>query len=110
MPTVFERIIDGTIPADILYEDDQCIAFRDIAPQAPVHFLVVPRVVVENLDAPIEELLSGHMLHVVSKVARKEGLTRGYRVVINCGSHGGQTVDHLHFHVLGGRPMTWPPG
>jgi len=110
MPTLFERIIDRSIPADIIYEDAHCVAFRDIAPQAPVHVLVVPRLPIPNLDAPIESALAGHLLHVASVVALQEGLAGGYRVVVNCGQDGGQTVDHLHLHVLGGRTMSWPPG
>ena len=108
--TLFERIIRREIPADILYEDAHCVAFRDISPQAPTHVLVVPRTPVPSLDGPLDSALAGHLLHVASLVARQEGLEQGYRVVINCGPHGGQTVNHLHLHVLGGRAMHWPPG
>ncbi len=110
MPTLFERIISGEIPADRVYEDEVCVAFRDIAPQAPVHVLVVPRKPVPALNEGLDAALAGHLLMVASKVAQQEGLTEGYRVVINCGRDGGQTVDHLHIHVLGGRSLTWPPG
>ena len=110
--TLFERIVEREIPGDIVYEDERCVAFRDISPQAPVHVLVVPRKAFPSLDAvPNEErLLAGHLLLVARQVAAQEGLTRGYRVVINCGADGAQTVDHLHVHVLGGRQLTWPPG
>ncbi len=110
--TLFERIIDREIPATILYEDDHCIAFRDINPQAPTHVLVVPRKPIPSLDdvADDEAALAGHLLLVARKLAADEGLTDGYRVVINCGRDGGQSVDHLHVHLLGGRKLKWPPG
>lgn len=108
--TLFERIIRREIPADIVYEDAMCVAFRDIAPQAPTHVLVVPREPVPSLDGPLESALAGHLLEVAASVARQEGLDQGYRVVVNCGRDGGQTVNHLHLHVLGGRPLQWPPG
>jgi histidine triad (HIT) family protein len=110
--TIFKKILDKEIPADIVYEDDRCLAFRDINPQAPVHVLIVPKVEIASLadaqetDAP----LLGYLLTVAAKVASKLGLANGYRAVINCGSDGGQTVDHLHVHLLGGRSMKWPPG
>ncbi|HEY3964622.1 MAG TPA: histidine triad nucleotide-binding protein [Planctomycetaceae bacterium] len=110
--TIFRRIIDKEIPAQIVYEDDQCLAFRDVKPQAPVHVLVIPKQEIPSLaqaaddDAP----LLGHLLSAVRTVAKQLGLAQGYRVVINCGPDGGQTVDHLHLHVLGGRPLEWPPG
>ena len=110
--TIFKKIIDREIPADILYEDDVCLAFRDVSPQGPVHFLVIPRkeiVSVADLSSD-DEAIAGHCVMVASKVAEKEGLHGGYRVVANVGKDGGQTVDHLHFHVIGGRQMTWPPG
>ena len=109
-PTIFERIIGREIPADILYEDALCVAFRDIAPQAPTHLLVVPREPIPRLDALADSALGGHLLRVATLVAKKQGLDSGYRVVINSGQDGGQTVDHLHLHVLGGRPLSWPPG
>ncbi len=110
MPTLFERVINGEIPADLIYEDEVCVAFRDIAPQAPTHVLVVPRRSVQALDDDLDAALAGHLLMVANKIAVQEGLTGGYRVVINCGPDGGQSVDHLHVHVLGGRSLAWPPG
>jgi histidine triad (HIT) family protein len=110
--TIFSDIIEGKIPADIVYEDHLAIAFRDIKPQAPSHVLVIPREPIARLadTTPEQELLLGHLLHVAREVAEREGLTGGFRVVINNGSDGGQEVEHLHLHVLGGRKMTWPPG
>jgi histidine triad (HIT) family protein len=112
MDCIFCRIIHGEIPATRLYEDEQAIAFADIAPRAPVHFLVIPRKHLISLrhvargDAP----LLGHLLSIAAELAAKEGLSTGFRAVINSGEDGGQTVDHLHIHVLGGRQMHWPPG
>ncbi|MBD1909473.1 MULTISPECIES: histidine triad nucleotide-binding protein [unclassified Leptolyngbya] len=110
--TLFTRIIQREIPADIIYEDELAIAFRDINPQAPVHVLVVPKQPLPKLaDAvPEDHRVLGHLLMTVKRVADQLGLEKGYRVVINNGEDGGQTVDHLHLHVLGGRSMTWPPG
>ncbi len=111
--TVFARIIAGEIPADKVYEDDRCVAFRDIDPKAPVHVLVVPRKPLVSVAEAGEEdaELLGHLLLVAARVAREQGLDeRGYRLVTNVGVDGGQTVGHLHIHVLGGRPMGWPPG
>ena len=110
--TIFSKIIRKEIPADIVYEDDLALAFRDIAPQAPVHILVIPKKALPQLaDAePDDHALMGHLLLTVKRVAQQEGLEKGYRVVINNGSDGGQTVDHLHLHILGGRQMEWPPG
>ena len=110
--TIFKRIIDKEIPASVVYEDDKCLAFRDISPQAPVHFLVIPRKEIASLKDAAEEdsALLGHLLSVARKLALQLGLEKGYRVVINCGADGGQSVDHLHLHVLGGRPLNWPPG
>lgn len=110
---VFCRIARGEVPASLVHEDETAIAFRDLNPQAPVHFLVVPRRHVESLDAleEGEDDLAGHLLLVARKAAREEGVDGdGYRLVINVGERGGQTVPHLHLHVLGGRRMTWPPG
>ena len=110
--TLFERIIAGEIPATILHQDDWCVAFRDIAPQAPVHVLVVPRKPIPTLadaeDADAETL--GRCLLAAGKVARALGVGEGFRLVVNNGETAGQTVFHLHFHVLGGRGLTWPPG
>lgn len=111
--TIFDLILRGEIPADIVYEDDEVMAFRDINPQAPVHVLVIPRRRITSLATADESdrTLLGHLLAVCSTVAAAEGLEEdGYRVVTNIGSDGGQSVDHLHFHVLGGRAMAWPPG
>ena len=110
--TLFERIMDREIPATIIYEDDHCIVFRDINPQAPTHVLVVPRKPIPTLDDVTDEeaMLAGHLLLVARKIAADEGLADGYRVVINCGENGGQSVDHLHIHMLGGRKLKWPPG
>ncbi len=110
--TLFERILDREIPADILYEDERCAAFRDINPQAPVHVLVIPRKPLPSLaDADAgDEALLGHLLLAAGTIARQLGLDNGYRVVINTGRDGGQSVDHLHVHLLGGRAIGWPPG
>ncbi|XP_055873387.1 adenosine 5'-monophosphoramidase HINT1-like isoform X1 [Biomphalaria glabrata] len=110
--TIFGKIIRGEIKTDFLYEDDQCVAFNDIAPQAPVHFLVVPKKPIVKLsDAEdADEQLLGHLLVVARKVAKDKGLVQGYRVVINDGPDGGQAVMHIHVHVTGGRQMEWPPG
>lgn len=110
--TVFQKIIDREIPADIVFEDEQCLAFRDIAGQAPTHLLVIPKKTITSLDAIDEsdEALLGHLWMVIRDLARQHELSGGYRVVVNCGSNGGQSVDHLHFHLLGGRQLTWPPG
>ena len=110
--TIFKRIIDGEIPAQIVHDDEHCLAFHDVAPQAPVHVLVIPKREIASLDALDDEhqQLVGHMHSVIRDLARKLGLVSGYRVVVNCGSDGGQSVDHLHFHLLGGRQMKWPPG
>lgn len=111
--TIFDKIIAKEIPADIVYEDEDCLAFHDIQPQAPVHVLVIPKRRIENVaslqDADLE--IGGKLLLAVGQVARLLNLAEtGYRVVANCGADGGQSVDHLHLHVLGGRPMKWPPG
>ncbi|XP_068594514.1 histidine triad nucleotide-binding protein 2, mitochondrial [Brachionichthys hirsutus] len=111
-PTIFSKIIDKRIPADVIYEDEKCLAFRDVNPQAPVHFLVIPRVPIPRISEvnDVDAELLGHLLVVAKNVAQQESLTEGYRVVINDGKHGAQSVYHLHIHVLGGRQMTWPPG
>ena len=111
-PTIFKRIIDRQIPADIVYEDDRCLAFKDVNPQAPVHVLVIPKKEIPSVDAigDEDEALLGHLWIVIRNVARLLGVADGYRVVVNCGPAAGQSVDHLHFHLLGGRALTWPPG
>ncbi len=110
--TIFGKIIRREIPADIVYEDDLALAFKDINPQAPTHILVIPKKPIPCLSEATaeDEALLGHLLSTVKKVAEKVGLTNGYRVVINNGADGGQTVDHLHLHILGDRQMQWPPG
>ena len=110
--TIFKKIIDGEIQADIVYEDEHCLAFRDISPQAPTHVLIIPRKEIPSLDAVGDEDLElvGHLHRVIRNLARQFELSGGYRVVVNCGADGGQTVDHLHFHLLAGRAMKWPPG
>lgn len=112
MSCLFCQIIDGSIPSKAIYQDDQCYAFVDIKPAAPVHVLVVPRKHIASAAAAGKEHneLIGHLLWAASEIARTKGLTQGYRTVINTGEDGGQTVNHLHVHLLGGRPMTWPPG
>ncbi|MEO1386157.1 MAG: histidine triad nucleotide-binding protein [Cyanobacteria bacterium J06634_6] len=110
--TLFSKIIRREIPADIVYEDDLCLAFKDITPQAPTHILVIPKKPIPKLSEAQEEdkTLLGHMLLMVSAIAQEQNLDNGYRVVINTGEEGGQTVFHLHMHLLGGRSLGWPPG
>jgi histidine triad (HIT) family protein len=110
--SIFKRIIDREIPADVVHEDDHCLAFRDVNPQAPTHVLIVPKREIASLDevSEVDEILIGHLFAVAAKLARQLGLQNGYRAVVNCGKEGGQTVDHLHVHLLGGRAMNWPPG
>jgi histidine triad (HIT) family protein len=110
--TIFKRILDKEIPANVIYEDDRCVAIRDINPQAPTHVLIIPRdEIVSLVDASDANApLLGHLLLVASRLAVQLELKNGYRTVINCGRDGGQTVDHLHIHLLGGRPLSWPPG
>ncbi len=113
MSTIFRQIINREISADIVYEDDICLAFRDIKPQAPVHILVIPKKEIVSLaTAESEDLeILGHLMVKTSEIARQEGIEEsGYRVVTNINSDAGQSVFHLHFHLLGGRKMTWPPG
>jgi histidine triad (HIT) family protein len=111
MPTLFTRIINGEIPSTKVWEDDRCIAFRDINPTAPTHVLVVPRQEITRLDQMTEadEGLVGHLMRVATLVAREEGLN-DFRVVVNNGAGAGQSVFHLHVHVIGGRSLSWPPG
>jgi histidine triad (HIT) family protein len=111
--TIFERIIQRQIPADIVFEDDEMIAFRDIQPRAPVHILVVPKRLILSANELTESdsALIGRLVLRASEIARMEGVAEsGYRLVLNCNRDGGQSVDHLHLHVLGGRQMEWPPG
>jgi len=112
MSCLFCKIVEGSIPSKAVYQDEQCYAFLDIDPKAPVHVLVIPRKHIASLAAAEAEdsALLGHLLWAAAEIARTSGLVNGYRVVISTGKDGGQTVDHLHLHVLGGRAMHWPPG
>jgi histidine triad (HIT) family protein len=109
---IFCKIVAGDVPVERLYEDDQVLAFPDSHPQAPTHILVIPKTHFEShADAtPEDQQLLGRILTVAADVARQQGLDGGYRLVINCGDEGGQTVPHLHLHILGGRTLRWPPG
>jgi histidine triad (HIT) family protein len=111
-PTLFERILSGDIPAEIIHQDELAFAIRDINPQAPVHILVIPRKPLPRLAeaGPDDQALLGHLLQTAAAIARREQLADGFRIVINNGPHGGESVPHLHVHLLGGRPLTWPPG
>lgn len=111
--TIFSKIIRKEIPANVVHEDDHCIAFHDVSPQAPTHVLVIPKKPIVNVadigDDDAE--LMGHLWLTIRNVAKQLGLAEGgYRVVVNCGKDGGQSVDHMHFHILGGRALGWPPG
>jgi len=111
--TIFKMIIDREIPADIVYEDELCLAFHDVSAQAPVHVLLIPKKEIVNVAALSEDdqQLAGHLLLTAGKIARQLGIEEsGYRVVANCHQHGGQSVNHLHLHLLGGRQLGWPPG
>jgi histidine triad (HIT) family protein len=110
--TIFSKIIRREIPADIVYEDELVLAFRDIQPQAPVHILVIPKQPIESIAAvtSADREILGHILVTIQQIAAQERLSNGYRVVTNIGADGGQTVSHLHFHLLGQRQMSWPPG
>jgi histidine triad (HIT) family protein len=110
--TVFKKIIDREIPSDIVYEDDECLAFRDIHPEAPTHIIVIPKKEIASVDDLAEEdaLRIGQLFVAMRKIAAQFGLKDGYRVVTNCGPAAGQIVMHLHFHLLGGRSFGWPPG
>ena len=114
-PTFFDKLVSKDIPSNIIYEDEQCMAFRDINPQGPVHFLVIPKVKdgLNRLSNAREDQkgLLGHLLYTAQKVAHQEGLVSGgFRTVINDGPNGAQSVYHLHIHVIGGRQLSWPPG
>lgn len=110
--TLFEKIIAGEIPAEFVHQDDKCVAIKDIDPKAPVHLLVIPRKPIPRVEASLQEdpALLGHLLQTAAKVAKQAGLKNGFRVVINNGADGGESVPHMHVHVLGGRALAWPPG
>lgn len=110
--TLFEKIIARDIPAKIVHEDDRCIAIHDIQPQAPVHVLVIPKRPITRIaeTTPADEALLGHLLLTAQALAKQLNLAAGFRIVINNGPHGGESVPHLHVHLLGGRQLAWPPG
>jgi histidine triad (HIT) family protein len=110
--TIFSKIIRREIPADIVYEDDLILAFNDIQPQAPVHILVIPKQPIESIAAvtAADQAVLGHLMVKIQQIAAAASLSNGYRVVTNIGADGGQSVSHLHFHILGKRQMAWPPG
>lgn len=111
--TIFTKILRREIPSQMVYEDEQCFAFRDINPQASTHILIVPKIEIPTMNdlKPEHQALLGHMMLVAPKIARQEGIAeRGYRLVINTNAHAGQTVDHIHVHLIGGRALGWPPG
>lgn len=110
--TIFTQIIDRQIPADIVYEDAECLAFRDVNPQAPVHILVIPKQPIARLveAGDNHQALLGRLLLTANQVAREQGVGDAFRLVVNNGAAAGQSVFHLHLHILGGRPFTWPPG
>ncbi len=110
--TLFTKIIEREIPADIVYEDEQCLAFRDINPKAPMHILVIPKKVIPKLVDAVHEddALLGHLMIVAAKVASDQGYSDAFRLVVNNGAAVGQSVFHLHLHILGGRDFMWPPG
>ncbi len=111
--TIFSKIINREIPAEILYEDDDILAFKDITAQAPVHFLVIPKLAIKTINdiQPDQAELIGKMVLTAQKLVKEQGVAEGgYRLVMNCNEDGGQTVFHIHMHVLGGRALSWPPG
>lgn len=110
MPTLFTKIVNREIPGDIVYEDERVVAFRDIHPQAPTHIVIVTRAEIPGLASLPDEGDHLGLLNAAKIIAEREGLTNGYRLVINQGEDAGQTVPHLHAHLLGGRPLGWPPG
>lgn len=112
MDCLFCKIVAGEIPSTKVYEDEQIFAFRDINPQAPTHILVIPKEHISSVDAitPENSAIVAHIFEIIPKLAAEDGLDKGYRVVSNIGEQGQQTIPHLHFHILGGRDMTWPPG
>lgn len=111
-PTIFKRIIDREIPAKIAYEDEVCLAFHDISPQAPTHILIIPKKEIPSVNDLTDQdrELVGHLFRVAAQLAAQLKLDGGYRLVVNCGPDAGQAVHHLHVHLLGGRQLKWPPG
>lgn len=109
---LFCKMVEGTIEIDFIYEDDKVVAFNDINPEAPVHILVIPKEHIESADEINHENshLIAHIFEVINKIARDKKLDNGYRIVNNCKEDGGQSIDHIHFHLLAGRQLTWPPG
>jgi histidine triad (HIT) family protein len=112
MNCLFCKIVEGSIPSTAVYQDELCYAFADLHPQAPVHILIAPREHIGSVAEAVEDdrPLLGHLLWAAAEIARAKGLANGYRVVVNTGEDGGQTVEHLHLHLLGGRALAWPPG
>jgi histidine triad (HIT) family protein len=113
MPTIFTKIMNKEIPANVVYEDEHCFAFRDINPQAPVHILLIPRKEIPTMNdvTPEDAKILGHLMVKAPEIAKKEGIAeKGYRLVFNTNAHAGQTVSHIHLHIIGGRAMSWPPG
>ncbi len=113
MPTLFEKICQGEIPARFVYQDELCVCFHDVSPKAPTHLLLIPRKPIPRIAAANSDdaALLGHMMLVAGEIARQEGLADGgFRIVINNGKDAGETVPHLHIHILAGRPLLWPPG
>jgi histidine triad (HIT) family protein len=110
--TIFSKIINREIPADIVYEDEECLAFRDISPQAPMHILIIPKKPIARLAdaAADDQQMLGHLMLKASEIAEQQGYGDAFRLVVNNGSGAGQAVFHLHLHILGGRPLSWPPG
>ena len=110
--TIFSKIISREIPADIVYEDEECLAFRDINPQAPMHILIIPKKPIARLAdaAADDQQMLGHLMLKASEIAEQQGYGDAFRLVVNNGSGAGQAVFHLHLHILGGRPLSWPPG
>jgi histidine triad (HIT) family protein len=110
--TIFQKIINREIPAKIVHEDDLCLAFHDVSPQAPTHVLLIPKKPLVSLNdlSPQDSQLAAHLLLMIPKLATQLGLNNGYRTVINTGEQGGQSVFHLHIHILAGRHLSWPPG
>lgn len=111
--TIFTKIINREIPAKIVYEDDLCLAFRDVNPQAPTHILLIPKKEIATMNdlAQSDQALLGHLMLKSAEIAKQEGISeKGYRLVVNTNAYAGQTVSHIHIHIIGGRPMSWPPG